>query len=194
VAQSRANRWLAAAIALVAGVRLAIALVPAQLIKTSRRAEPPMRHVINPPAAPFLTNGAMSEGSGTPQGWHLHGSGRLARDITTFRSAPASLRLDCSGAVTAQTELVEVNGPFRIAGWARVQGDPNGEIGIDIVAWGKHQAWISVAHLPSQTGGWVPFAQNIVLPSIACNEYATVRAHGSGRIWLDDLTLTRIGK
>jgi hypothetical protein len=198
--QRRLVRLLAASLLVALAARLIVAAVPAEWLSAYRARAVPVRHVANPGPPPVLTNGRMTEGVSTPAGWTLRGQARLSRDLRVFHSAPASLRLECRGTtpVEARTRLISMNGPFLVQGFFRTQGDLRGsEIAVSVEAWGKRQAWMPATTLPgagAASRDWKPFARRVVLPSMACDEYLVVKAQGTGKIWLDDLSVTRIGE
>lgn len=159
-----------------------------------------LRHVTNPPPIPVLPNGVMADGTTMPSGWSMKGQGTVYLDRHIYHSARASLCLATlgNGPITAHIRMVSVNGPFLAHGFLRTRGNiEKGEIGISIQAWGKQQEWLPITSMRSTSGvniGWQQFTQRVQLPSIACDEYFTVNLRGNCQVWLDDLSVTRIGE
>lgn len=176
-----------------------VLLIPDDLLLAFNSRTLHLRHVTSLVPLPVLPNGNMADGTIMPLGWSMRGRGDIHLDRHVYHSAPASLHLTThgNGSITAHIRMVSVNGPFLVHGFLRTQGNiQTGEIGISVQAWGKQQEWLPIASMQSTSGiiRWQQFTQPIQLPSIACDEYFTVNLRGNCQVWLDDLSVTRIGE
>lgn len=146
----------------------------------------------------FLRNGDMSAGTAEPQDWQLSsykvGKVALKRDTSTCRSAPAALLVQTDGPATSfahQRLDPYPTGPITIRGQAKVQGQfKTAQIAIQLfdANW-KQIDWKAVTTLGS-SGDWQEFSATVTLPENASNALFGLSFDGTGRIWIDDVTVS----
>jgi photosystem II stability/assembly factor-like uncharacterized protein len=157
-----------------------------------------MAAVIAPrtPGVPTLENGAMTLGDSVPQGWDQKWIGRGevtgVRDTGVFRSAPASLRVDCAANSQGQISSVLGGSPgdsFRVRGQLRSRGKLVASVAVQPF----RQDWtpmpsIQVGFAMNDTD-WTVFSKEVTLPPGTARFMLGVFVEGEGQAWLDDVQL-----
>jgi len=153
-------------------------------------------------AAPLLVNPSFSEGTDTPAGWETgkDSAVRLRRDTAVYRSSPAALRLDITGAAggSAQQTFTPSSPAFKLSGVTRTSGAVSSlaySLQVFNADYSKQLAWVTSDD--SDTGklapsaDWRAFERKVNLPDGAAHVvfYFTVKGGTGAKVWLDDLAL-----
>ncbi len=149
-----------------------------------------------------LRNADMEQGAAAPTGWSLwRGAGQvqLARDTQVFHGGKSSLRLETKNGYGSVSQVLEGARPddaVRISGWVRVEPSANAKIDESLLALqgvdarGKQSQWQDVLNVRDlKPGEWSPFSQSLTLARSTENATLTLTVRGSGRIWMDDVSV-----
>lgn len=147
-------------------------------------------------------NGSMTEGQEQPSEWTSvwAATGKLTanRDTQTFKSAPASLRLDSVGGPvkgSGSQTLKDVAGKtLLIKGWAKCQGPKNCSFGVATFdgSW-KMLKWLNVFNKQGDAGfDWTAFEQTVQIPAEAVIVNLAPGLDGEGSVWFDDIEVSEV--
>jgi hypothetical protein len=137
-------------------------------------------------------NGSMTAGDAVPEGWVLgDGKGRIARDLTTFKTGPASLRVEpVNGVGLAMQDLkgaagsqITVTGHVRSTGAAKVQAalQPHN------ANWSQSE-WQTLVYVQGTTD-WTAFHKTVTVPAWATNVRLQLLVEGEGSGWIDEASV-----
>ena len=148
-------------------------------------AEPPK------PSKLELRNGGMTQGGDVPAYWSgKFGDVTLARDTTTFKVKPASLRVTIAGGKNGsgfQTIAGGANAKFKLAGWFKTAGNIKAQVMVQAFSDGyKQNQFIQVLYAQGESD-WAAFEKEITLPSWTAFFNVGVMAEGDGKAWLDEV-------
>lgn len=150
-------------------------------------------------AASLLQNGDFTEvmpgGVAAPSGWDAPKDTKpaFARDTETFRSAPASLRVNGGG--ISQAFDAPKSGAFTLAGFSKTQGEVT-QLKYDLQVFGAN--WNQIAWITSEdndanklraSDDWQGFSRDVQLPEGAAHVILYFNATGTGQAWLDDVSV-----
>lgn len=149
-------------------------------------------------AAPTVQNPQMTDGTEKPdswtQTWTASGKFEIARDTTTFHSAPASLRLQATGGPAKgqvmQSFAAEPGDTLPLSGYVRADGGSNAVLGI--MAYDEKWnglGFTAIGNAPTGAG-WVKVRGTVTLPPATSNAGIVLMTDGPGRVWLDDVSTT----
>jgi hypothetical protein len=142
----------------------------------------------------------MSKGTSIPDNWNNSWTGRgkitVSRDTTTFKSAPASLCVDSNGA-DAQgqaSELIDVTPgtTFTLNGFVKSQGN----LKVNVAVQPSNGSWTPISFIQAKyvqgDQDWTPFSAKITIPDGAEHAGIVLLIEGTGKAWLDDVTVTDV--
>ncbi len=142
-----------------------------------------------------VQNGSMSDGQDKPANWTSvwTSAGKLngTRDTQTFKSAPASIKIESDGGPvkgSVSQALKDVAGAkLKIKGWAKCQGPKACSVGIGTfdASW-KMIKWINV-FAKAGDFDWTQFEQDVEIPAEAVNVNLGLGIDGEGAEWFDDI-------
>jgi lysophospholipase L1-like esterase len=140
----------------------------------------------------LIQNGNMEAGADKPDGWSTQGVAHIERDTIVVRSAPASLRVewqDGSGG-TFQRLNPNPSGSFTVKGYTRVEGTFEvSQVALQFFDATRKQIGWKVISLLKSSGDWTEFHGQFTPPPSTAGTLLVVAAKGTGRIWLDDVTV-----
>ncbi|GEM_PF-1598842 len=140
-------------------------------------------------------NSSMSDGNEQPTNWTAvwtaNGKLKGSKDTTTFKSGPASLKIESDGGPvkgSISQPLKDVAGlKLKVKGWAKCQGPKTCSVGIGAfdASW-KMIKWI---HVFAKAGDfdWTQFEQDVEIPADAVNVNLGLGIEGEGSEWFDDV-------
>ncbi|HBC88046.1 MAG TPA: hypothetical protein DCZ94_13940 [Lentisphaeria bacterium] len=140
-------------------------------------------------------NSSMSEGDDKPTNWTSvwTSSGKLkgSKDTQTFKSGPASLKIESDGGPVKGSISQKLEGAagmkLKVKGWAKCQGPKTCSVGIGTfdASW-KMIKWIHVFAKPGDFD-WTQFEQDVEIPAEAVNVNLGLGIDGEGAEWFDDV-------
>ncbi len=154
--------------------------------------------VVTPVRADLLKNGDMSAGESFPIGWQNRwvGSGKLAfaRDLSIFRSPPASLRIYAvDGSAKGQYyQPVSVSpGQSLVAsGWIKCEGaDTTAQLGLQFYDTSYKSVGFSQLRYVAGNTDWSSGSAVVTVPDGAAKVAFLILIDGDGQAWLDDAML-----
>jgi lysophospholipase L1-like esterase len=148
-------------------------------------------------AVPRLSNGDMSEGDALPANWTTQWTGRgkltATRDTTTYKSAPASLKVQATGdSMGQQVQSVEANpgATFTISGWMK----SSGEVKVNFMLQPTDATWTPIGFVQigyaQNESDWRQFTREITIPKDAKRANIGLLIEGTGSAWLDDVKIS----
>lgn len=145
----------------------------------------------------ILQNGSMSEGDEKPTSWSLYkGSGTLVltKDKEVYKQGPASLCLssgDSPAVGNAYQSFPFKGGRITVSGYVKVDGALDESLvavqtfeGDSFVPSG----WFTVYNATKATD-WQEFSTTVTIPPTVSRCTVTVTLKGTGKVWLDEVTL-----
>ncbi|HCE44477.1 MAG TPA: hypothetical protein DET40_13090 [Lentisphaeria bacterium] len=140
-------------------------------------------------------NGNMSEGQDNPTNWTSvwTSTGKLKgiRDTQTFKSGPASIRIESDGGPVKGSVSQKLEGAagmkLKVKGWAKCQGSKTCSAGIGTfdASW-KMIKWINV-FAKAGDFDWTQFEQDVEIPADAVTVNLGLGIDGEGSEWFDDI-------
>ena len=142
-----------------------------------------------------LNNPSFAAGDGEEtRGWDQRwGSVKAARDTSVFKSAPAALRVETTERGQAQAgQMIEITGGTRlkIGGWVKTQGD----VKLNFMAQSFTSDWHPIdfqqLKYAQNDSDWSEGQKEITVPIKAARVLVGLLVEGSGRAWLDEVTIS----
>ncbi len=137
----------------------------------------------------IVKNGGMTQGYDSPANWQKEGPGELARDTTTFKVGPASLRVTAGGDSTNAFQQISGGAglTFKVAGWMKTSGDVKAQVFIHAFSDGfKNNQFMQVRYAAGD-GDWAEIDKEIVLPEWTAFFRIGLMVEGKGNAWLDEV-------
>ncbi len=143
----------------------------------------------------FILNGNMESGTDKPDVWASQGTAHITRDTTVYKTGSASLRIDWDGGSGGAYQKlnptptsrftvkgsVHVEGIFEVAQVAIQSFDPTR----------KQIGWKAIAN-PRPGTDWTDFMAQIEPLPAATSIVLLVAGKGTGKIWLDDVSVESV--
>ncbi|HWH71779.1 MAG TPA: GDSL-type esterase/lipase family protein [Candidatus Sulfotelmatobacter sp.] len=148
------------------------------------------------PTRLMVKNPQMTDGGGQPERWTQtwvgQGKIKVARDTTTYHSAPASLALEAvDGAAHAQvSQSFEVNGGERIklSGWVRADAGANAMLALQSFTADWKPIEFKVVGNALSGMDWRKAEGDVLVPTNAARAAIVLMIQGPGVAWLDDVS------
>ena len=166
---------------------------PPQLANAPRA--PQIKLTLAPPSGkPFpvtLINGDMTLGANVPDGWNERWNDvTVARDTTTFHSAPASLRARVSGKTGQAFQMfdkVEGGSTYEVSGWLKTAGAVKVQTVVQSFTGDMKRNDFNVLASAEGASDWKPFSARVTVPAWAEKFNVQLFVEGTGDAWLDDV-------
>ncbi len=150
----------------------------------------------------WVENGSMTAGENVPSGWadfktdEGPGQIKIARDTGTYKTGPASLRIEASGGSakgTVSTKIPQAGGKMvRIKAWLKTEG--NVTFGaLAFVCPGSDKPWNQI-HAFRGASDWQEINARIKLPEADSGPLLLLLLQGEGKVWLDEVSVSPAGE
>ena len=129
--------------------------------------------------------------------WVGHGKLNVVRDTKTFKSYPASLRMESADGKDVKGQVAQpLNGVagkvFRVQGVLKIDGNPGIQVALQPrTADGKMLPFQQVV-FKAVTSDWEEFHKDITLPAGSTGFNIVLYMDGTGKVWLDDVQVRQI--
>lgn len=150
----------------------------------------------SPAQQSHLLNGGMEEGAEKPGSWTLQGAAALARDTAVFKSQSASLRIDLNAGSGGAYQKLEPTptGEIKIRGSSRLEGTfDTAQVALQSFDDSRKQIGWKVVSMLKPGQDWMDFQAQFIPPPGASSVILLVVGKGTGRIWLDDVSVEGSG-
>jgi lysophospholipase L1-like esterase len=147
-------------------------------------------------AAGVVKNPQMTDGAEKPEHWSSEWTGKgkikVSRDVATYHSAPASLKIEAvDGAAQAQvSQFFDVNGgeTVRLSGWLRADGGANAMLALQSFTKDWKALELKVVGNALSGFDWQRASGEVTVPAGAARSAVVLMLQGNGAAWLDDVS------